>query len=203
MEILITPSRRPLPILDKRVQRELARVFQPKLLRYRLLHYMAATMPGSADAASSGPASQVAIGLRTCFSDEPDLRDQQVALLTEAEQNGHRARLTDLLVPLIEVLWCRCHETQRHTLYVAEIALEVNDVLSLTGDLKLKDRLVGSVLKSLGLHTVKLDRKGRGLRLDSTTRKLIHQLARAHSVPSAETPFPGCPECSPVQPTGT
>jgi hypothetical protein len=49
MEIPITPSRQPLPILDKRVQGELAREFQPKLLRYRLLHYkMAASRPESA-----------------------------------------------------------------------------------------------------------------------------------------------------------
>jgi hypothetical protein len=79
-------------------------------------------------------------------------------------------------------------------LYVAEIAVNVNDVLTLRGDLKLGDRLVGSVLKSLGLFTSKLDRNGRGLKLDPPTRKLIHQLARAHDVPSAETPFPYRPK---------
>lgn len=138
-----------------------------------------------------------------CFSDEPKLRDQQLALLTEAEQSGHGARLTDPRVPLIEVLWSWCHESKRQKLHVAEIAVDLNDVLSLEGDLKLGDRLVGSILKSLGLRTRKLDGKGRGLRLDPPMRKLIHELARAHKVPSAKTPFLGCPECSPAQPTGT
>lgn len=203
IEIPIAPSRRPLPILDRRVLEELASGFQPQLLRYRLSHFKVAAKAGCAEAASAGPAAQLAAGLCACFSDEPDLRDRQLALLIEAEQNDHEVRSTDLRVVVIEIVWARCHEDGREKLHVAEIAMNVNDVLSLKGDLKLEDRLVGSVLKSLGLLTSKLDRKGRGLKLDPPTRKLVHQLARAHSVPSAETPFPGCPECSPVQPTET
>jgi hypothetical protein len=204
IEIPISPSGRPLPVLDKRAQQQLANEFQPKLLRYRLLHHrIAATKPASAEAASAGPAKELATGLCACFSDEPKLRDQQISLLIEAEQGSHGARRTDPRVPLIEVLWSRCHESKRQKLHVAEIAVDLNAVLSLEGDLKLEDRLVGSFLKSLGLRTRKLDRKGRGLKMDPPTRKLIHQLARAHKVPSAETPFLGCPECSPAQPTRT
>jgi len=106
-------------------------------------------------------------------------------------------------VPLIEVLWARCHEDGREKLYVAEIAADVNDVLSLNGDVKLSDRMAGSLLRGLGLRTSKLDRKGRGVKLDPATRKLVHELARVHNVPSAETPFAGCSECSRVQPTET
>ena len=160
-------------------------------------------MPGSPETASSGRAGQLVNALCACFSDESELRDRQVARLIEAEANGHKAHLTDPRVPVIESLWVRCHEEGREKLHVAEVAVDVNDVLSLKGDLKLEDRLVGSVLKSLGLRTRKLDRKGRGLDLDPPIRKLIHELALAYNVPSAETPFTGCLECSPVQPTGT
>ena len=203
IEVLITPSRRPLPILDIRVQRELAKDFQPKLLQYRLLHFMAATMAGSDEVVPRGPASQLVTGLRACFADEPKLRDEQIALLIESEQNSDRARLTDPRVPLIEVLWVRCHEEGREKLHVAEIAVDVNAVFSTNGDSELSDRMVGSLLKSLGLRTHPLDRDGRGIKFDPPTRKLIHQLARVYRVPSAETPFTGCLECSPVQPTGT
>jgi hypothetical protein len=182
------------------VQQELAREFQPKLLRYRLLHYQAAVGAGSANPASAGPASQLATGLCACFSDEPKLRDEQVALVIEAERNGHGTRLTDPRVLLIEVLWSRCHESGRQKLYVAEIGADVCAALSLNGDLELHDRMVGSLLKSLGMRTSKLDGKGRGIKLDPPTRNLIHQLAGMHKVPSAETPFPGCPQCSLVQP---
>jgi hypothetical protein len=203
MEIPITPSRQPLPILDKRVQGELAKEFQPKLLRYRLLHYkMAASRPESAEGASAGQASQLASGLWALFSDEPKLRDQQVALLIEAEQSLDETRRADLRVPLIEVMWAWCHEAGRDRLYVKEILLDLNEALSLSGNRKIKDRMVGELLKSLGLRTLKLDRQGRGLELDAPTRKLIHQLAGMHNVPSAEIPFAGCSECSQVQSSG-
>jgi hypothetical protein len=136
------------------------------------------------------------------FSDEPKLRDQQVALLIEAEQSLDETRRADLRTPLIEVMWAWCHEAGRDRLYVGEIALDLNEALSLSGNRKIKDRMVGELLKSLGLRTLKLDRQGRGIKLDPPTRKLIHQLARVHQVPSAETPFAGCPECSQGQAAG-
>jgi hypothetical protein len=44
------------------------------------------------------------------LSDEPKPRDQQLALFTEAEQNGHGVRLTDPRALVIEAVWARCHE---------------------------------------------------------------------------------------------
>jgi hypothetical protein len=205
-QIPVSPSMRSLPTLDHRAQQEVAAEFLPKLLQFRLrrcgaVRGAAATGPAGDD--SVAPASQLSSGMRACFSDEPELRDRQLALLIEAEPNGHGARLSDPRVPLIEVLWARCHEDGRERLYVAEVAADVNAVLSLNGGFKLSDRMVGSLLKALGLRTFRLDRKGRGVGLDPPTRKLIHQLARVHNVPSAETPFAGCSECSRVQSTET
>jgi hypothetical protein len=206
IQIPVSPSMRSLPKLDHRAQQELAAEFLPKLLRFRLRRCGAVRGEAATDPAEGGsvaPVSQLTSGLRACFSDEPELRDRQISLLVEAEQNGHGARRTDPRVLVIEVLWSLCHESGREKAHVAEIAADVNHVLSLKGDLELEDRMVGSVLKSLGLLTSKLDRTGRGLKLDPPTRKIIHQLARVHRVPSAETPFAGCPECSLVQPAGS
>ncbi len=205
-QIPVSPSMRSLPTLDHRAQQEVAAEFLAKLLQFRLRRcgmVRGAAATGTAGDGSVAPVSQLSDGLRACFSDEPEFRDRQLALLIEAEPNGHRARLTDPRVPLIEVLWARCHEDGREKLYVAEIAADVNDVLSLNGDVKLSDRMAGSLLRGLGLRTSKLDRKGRGVKLDPATRKLVHELARVHNVPSAETPFAGCSECSRVQPTET
>jgi hypothetical protein len=206
IQIRVSPSMRPLPMLDHRAQQELAAEFLPKLLQFRLRRcgeVLGAAATGRAGDGSVGLVSQLSSGLRACFSDEPELRDRQVRILIEAEQNGHGARLTDPRVPLIEVLWSRCHENGRQKLYVSEIATDVRAALSLNGNSKLEDRMVGSLLKSLGLRTVKLDRYGRGIKLDPLTRNLIHQLACAHRVPSAEAPFAGCFECSRAQPNGT
>ena len=199
LEIAVAPSKRILPVLDQRAQQELAQDFLPKLLRYRLLHHKTIVGSGSSDAGFAGASSQLATGLRACFSDEPKLRDQQLALLVDAGQNGHEARATDPRVPLIEALLVRCHEKGRQKIHVAEIALDLNAIFSLQG-LELSSRMVGSILKAVGVHTRKLDRKGRGVMLDASTRKLIHVLARLHDVPSACTPFTGCAECSQLQP---
>jgi len=137
------------------------------------------------------------------FADEPTLRAQELAMLIEADPNGTQARLTDPRVPLIEVLWSRCHEDRVEKVYVAEIAADMNAVLSVYGGLELSARMTGSLLKSIGLRTFKLDRKGRGVKLDRPTRTLIHHLARVYEVPSAGAPFARCPECSPAQDTGS
>ena len=80
------------------MQTELANEFLPKLLCYRLLHHRTAFEAGAAHQDFSDPSSQLAIGLRACFSDEPKLRDQQLALLGEADQDGEEGRFVDPVV---------------------------------------------------------------------------------------------------------
>jgi hypothetical protein len=203
LEIPIAPSGRPLPILDERAQRELANEFLPRLLYYRLIHHAAAVAAGSANASCDGSFCQFVTGIAACFSDEPRLRDEQLRLLAEAGANGHEVRQTDPRVPLIEALWVRCHEHGRDKVYVAEIAADVNAVFATNGDVELSSRMVGGLIRSLGVGTCKIDRKGRGIKFDRQTRRLIHQLARVHDVPSAERPLAGCAECSQGQPSGT
>jgi hypothetical protein len=197
IEVAVPPSRRVLPVLDERSQRELASEFLPKLLEYRFRHFDAAVRVGSVDADFSTGSTPLIAGLGACFSDEPELRDRQVALLRD--QSEHEARSADPRLPVIEALWARCHERDRERLHVAELAADVNAILSLSGGLRLSDRMVGSLLNALGFRTSKLDRHGRGIKLDSPTRRLIHQLAKLHGAPSAETLFHGCAECAQQQ----
>jgi hypothetical protein len=196
LEIALPPSQRLLPILNARAQRKLANEYLPKLLEYRLLHHSAAVGSEFAGASYVGPASQLATGLHACFLDAPTIRDRQVRLLVEAGANGHETRRTDPRVPLVEALLLRCHEHGRNKLYVSDIATDMNAISCLDGDPPLSDRMVGSLLKALGFRTLKLDRQGRGIRLDPPTRKFIHDLARAHAVPSGEALFPDCAECA-------
>jgi len=177
IEIAIPPSNRRLPRLDQLARKQLARLFLPKLLHYRLLHYRTVVAAGSAEAVDDGALSQHASWLRTCFSDEPKLQEQLLAFLVD--QDGHEPRLADPRVPLIEVLWARCHELGREKLYVAEAAADLNEVSLARGGPKLSCRLVGSVLRSVGVRTFKLDWMGRGIRLDKPTRTLIPS-ARPH-----------------------
>jgi hypothetical protein len=200
--IPVAANRRPLPVLDRRAQEQVAKEFQPKLLQYRMQHRKTGDAAASAQAGSAGTASPLATGMRICFSDAPELMERQVALLAEAERGIDETRRADPRLPVIEVMWGRCHDPGRERLYIGEIAMDVNELLPLPGDRKLTYRMVGSVVRSLGLDARKLDRRGYGLRLDPSTRRRIHQLARLHDVPSVGQPFPGCAECSQAQPPG-
>jgi hypothetical protein len=109
-------------------------------------------------------------------------------------------RRGDPRVVLVEVLLAWCHEKDRSELHVAEIAVDLNAALFAEGGtLTLSDRLVGSLLKSVGLLTHRLGKNGRGLTLDLATRRAIHRLAFLYNVPSAQQPFQACAECAQAQ----
>ena len=194
--IPVAPSRRPLPALDRRAQEEIAKEFQKKLLQYRLQHREIGNATPSGETGSAGTTSPLATGMRTCFSDAPELLDRQVALLAEAERGIDEMRRTDPRLPVVEVMWARCHEKGRDRLHIGEIALDVNQLLKKNRKQELTSRMVGSIVRSLGLDSRKLGSAGYGFRLDAPTRRHIHQLARLHEVPSVGQPYPGCAECS-------
>jgi hypothetical protein len=198
IEIALPPSRRPLPFLDERAQAECAREFLPKLLQYRLVRSRARAEAKPGETWVAGRSNYLAAGLRACLSHEPHLLDQQLDLL-EVEQTTVEMRLSDPRVVLIEALWARCHEAGRTMLHVADIAADMNAIFSASGNLELSSRMAGALLHSIGLKTTKLDRRGRGVKLDGATRTLIHRLAQLHDVPSAKSLFPGCSACSLVR----
>ncbi len=61
--VTVAPSRRPLPVLDRRAQEEVAKKFQQKLLQYRLQHREIENATPSAEAGSAGTASPLATGM--------------------------------------------------------------------------------------------------------------------------------------------
>jgi hypothetical protein len=192
-----------LPPLDKKTLESLAKELLPRLLRYRLQRCATTLGVEFVHTDPASPPSSLVTALEACFRHEPALLEA-VSPLIDAAQNGHETGRTDLRMPLLEVVLARCHEKGRDRLYVAEMALDLNaQILANGGKDELSDRMVGSVLRSLGLATRKLDRHGRGLLLDASARRRIHQLACVHNAPSAGQPFPGCPECSQVQPPAT
>jgi hypothetical protein len=115
----------------------------------------------------------------------------------EPETDLRDVRLRDPRLVLLEVLLVRCHEEGRRKIYVAEVAADLNAALDDAGATStLGDRMVGSLLKSIGLRTRGLGRNGRGLKLDSATRLAIHRLAGSFRVASAKQPYPGFNECA-------
>jgi hypothetical protein len=189
-------SLRPLPPLDRKALDSLANEFLPELMRFRLQRCTTVVGQESAHSYPVTPNSLVT-ALDVCFRNEPALAEA-VSPLIESAQNGHESGRADPRAPLLEVLRARCHEPGRERLYVGEITLDLNaKIVANGGEVELTDRMVGSLLRSLGLTTRKLDRRGRGLALDGPSRVRIHRLAHEYNAPGEQ--FPSCVECSQLQ----
>jgi hypothetical protein len=188
-----------LPALDRATQLKIANEFQAKLVRYRFSQHEAVIAEHAANSYSSSVASQLATGLRACFAEEPKLCDHLLSLISES---GHHETIwpTDPRALLVHTAVARCHEAGRKDLHVGEIAADVNAVyVSTSGNLGLTPRLIGSLLKSIGLLTHRLGSNGRGLLLDPQTRRTLHRLAREYEVLEPTKLFPGCNECTQPQ----
>src|SRR5438445_13686157 len=84
---------------------------------------------------------------------------------------------------VITALFSYCHQRETSTVLVAQIASRVNACRKRIGEeADLKPRAVGSILKSLGLTTDKLDSFGRGLRLTVMAKRRIHQLLQSYNL---------------------
>ena len=132
------------------------------------------------------------------FVDAPGLREH-LALLMEDESDREETHQADPRVVLLGVLKARCHEQGLNEIKVAEISADLNAALDSKGAAAtMSARLVGSLLKEIGLPTHRLGRSGRGLKLDMATRRAVHRMADGYNVPENK-PFPGCKECAACQ----
>ena len=195
--IPLPPSQHARHLLGNEALEALAQEFLPRLLGYRLRQRATSAATQSDQRYPQSQVATLAIALRGCFTDEPALGDRLVELLAETLSNGHEARRRNPRLLVVELLWARCHEEGRTELYVAEITSDVNaSFLDMGTNSSLSERLVGSLLRAVGLKTRGLGGTGRGIRMDQETRLAIHRLAKIYRVPSAQRPFPGCLECA-------
>jgi hypothetical protein len=173
--------------LDDVAMQQVENEIQPKLCMYRLKNYSAVKnfrVPPNALQGLSGRMKQIARALFAPLLGDEERTSELLAILGEYEDEFRIERALEPEWLVAEALFELCHEGMETDRLVAEIlvggiAYEVNHKLEKHGeDLRLSPKKVGLVLRSLGLHTVKLGRMGRGLKLDSGLKRKIHDLAR-------------------------
>jgi hypothetical protein len=205
IEIPVTPTRRVVPILDRRTQEEIAGEFQPKLLGFRLANYN--RVRGSVfDVPDFEPSVRdLARCLGACVSEDVELQKDIVSLLRgrneESQADLDCAKYLNKIV--VEAMFSVCHEERTQSLYVSEIALIVNSILRKRGEiLEMTPKQIGNKLRAMGITTKRLDALGRGIQLLDPIRQYIHRLAWNYKIGfgviEADDPRLECGHCSQI-----
>lgn len=204
VEIALSPSRRDLPVLDDQVQQQIADKFQPRLLGYRLMNYAKVRSSEFDAPLFTAPLRELARSLCACLVGAPELQSRIAALLQERDEEMRSDRAAEPESIVIEAALFFCHEGERTSVLVGEVAQAANAIFTGRGEtIELQPRAAGEHLKSLGLRTRRLGKAGRGLRLDHKMRRNIHRLAYDYEVRSVEEGLHLCPDCVGKVPVGS
>jgi hypothetical protein len=140
---------------------------------------------------------ELARSLGAPLVDAPDLQ----ALLRERLHPVAESlcdNVDELESAVVEALLICCHQ-RMESVHVAQIRDRVRIILTGQGEASdLSNRAIGARLKKLGLPTVRLDARGRGIRLMRSECMLVHKLARLYRVDFAVERSEACPCCHPI-----
>jgi hypothetical protein len=185
--IALPPALHEFPLLGAHQLDEIARHFQPRLLRFRLEHYrnVGEPRPGSSP-----------LNLPACIEDESDVVRAVTPLLQRQQQDALAGQGPDVREVAIEVLWPLCHDNSE--IGVRQLTELVNTRLRDHGEiLQFSAEEIGWRLRSLGLYRHR-NANGMSLQFSREHRMLIHQAARQFGLKLS--PIEGCPDCNPPGP---
>jgi hypothetical protein len=185
LEIILSPTGRPVPFLDDSACERIADEFQSKLLQYRLTNLCKIRNPEFDVSELTIPMQGVARALGACVPDDQQLQLGLVQLLREQHQDFHLDPSAELGSALLEGLLFCCHTEGRMQVLCGELADIVNQIWAKRGEgRETTPESVGWKLRALDLRTEPIDGAGKGLRLTEGVRARIHSLAQAYRVPS-------------------
>jgi hypothetical protein len=196
LHISMVPTRKNLQALDEETVERVATDFQPRLLMFRLQHYRE-FHPEPLDLSPLTPRmGDLVRALVLPLRDVKEARTPVFDALQEQMYQAASERAQEPEALVITALFSYCHQRETSTVLVGQIASWVNACRKRIGEEPdLKPRAVGSILKSLGLTTDKLDSFGRGLRLTTTVKRRIHQLLQSYNLTPNDSRTSGCALC--------
>jgi hypothetical protein len=202
IEIPVTPTRRPILILEECAQREIASEFQSKLLMFRLTNYNLVRNSKFDIPQFESSARDLARCLGACVLEDSELQGNIAPLLKECneefEADSECSKYLNAFV--VETMFDFCHQEEKACLHVKEITSAVNAILKERGEtLEMSPKQVGNKLRAMGLTTKRLDASGRGVQLLDPVRQHIHRLAWHYRVGfggiESDDVRMNCPQC--------
>jgi hypothetical protein len=195
LDLFIRPARSCFTSLTENDEHAAAVEFQSKLLAHRMSH--------------RNPGHQFELEARTTYlgledqletwvaalPPDADLRKSVLSAFDEYQDRLSAMRYEDPKCLVAEAALLFCHRKETKHFYVRELTEKVNDLLlGRHADLKLENRKIGSVLKTLGIPTQRVTR-GYRVKLDEQIRKRIHCIAGSYRVLSVNPDAAHCTHC--------
>jgi hypothetical protein len=195
LEIQLEPSHSRLPRLDQHAREEIAGEFQPKLLMYRLKNCNRVADSGFQSPDLLPAMQELACCLGACVPQE--LQAGIARLLEERNKQLSKDQATNLYAVVVEAMLLLCHQAEKQSVHVAEVADAANAILKQRREsLSMKDKSVGSKLGALGFPTERLDAAGRGIVLLEAVRQRVHTLARQYKIVTENNGNEQCRHCN-------
>jgi hypothetical protein len=160
LEIPIHSAHEQLPILDERVQQEIAASFQRRLLAYRFNNFVKARDSKLDFPQFSYGTRELAHTLGVCTPGD-DLPEELLRLLEIWDTETQSTKWVDPNVAVVESLFAFCREGESRFKYVGDVTKEVNVILSRRGETReVKPKAVGRIMRLMGLPIEPRDSKG-------------------------------------------
>jgi hypothetical protein len=196
LQINLLPSRGKLPVLDVRAKKAIENQFQPMLLMYRARNIDKVRN-------SEFDLPEFASGIRILgrilgapLVDAPELQAALRPVLQGQQEKIRAQRWLDARCVVIEAALAFCHRGQTDRAHVGAIADSATEILKGRGEsVKLEDKEVGAMLRSVFGIIPKRDAKGFAVRLTEDIRRKIHSHAHLLDVASLEDREARCPHC--------
>lgn len=194
LRISVPPSLDQLSTLTDEDEKKMASLFQPKLLRYRMVNHQR-IRHAQIDARAFVPAmrDQVRMWLAPLF-ECPELTKTVSNCLLQQSQEIKAAGLVDATCVVAETALFFCHQAGRKSFLVGELAKKANDLLTGRHEHVLTARKIGSILRALGFRGKRLT-NGYTILLTDAVRGEIHRVANGYQVPPMQDGITRCPHC--------
>jgi len=195
IEVCISRSPQPRPLLTEAREAEIAADLQAKLLRYRMV-YQRCVPNAKVDCERFIPTTcEEAHAWLAPLCDCPDLRDAISNYLLEMSQDAAGDRFADLKCLVAESALSFCHEPERREFFIRELAERVNALLKgRHEETECTDRKAGSLLRDLGIRTQRVT-AGYKVTLINGIRERIHSIASSYQVLSLQDGVVRCRHC--------
>ncbi len=195
VHVSFSPAQDPPPTLTDADEEKFSIDFQARLLRYRFVNYWR-VHDAQIDSLNFVPAMRDEV--RTWLApicDCGDLQQSVFSSLLQQSQEAEGARFSDDRCVVAEAALFFCHKPDTEHFFIRDLAGAVNALLEgRHEDRNLTDKMVGLLLRALGIHAHRVV-KGYRVSLTDDVREQIHHIAKAYKVLSMQDGIARCPQC--------